>query len=273
MKQRTQPATITEIRDALEPTLRKAGALKAVVFGSYARGDADFESDLDLMVILDTELPFLQRWNIIPGLRSRSPVEQMDLLSYTPDEVRRMMERGSVLLPVVLEEGISIFDGDTEFANWWEQQVALVEKGEDVMKRNPELAARSWLGQARRELGSCTGLLEGGFFEQVCFHAQQAAEKSLKGVAYLRGARRVLGHSCLQLVKQLEEMHPSLAAHRDSACLLDQVYISSRYPVDDMQVAPYELFPRSQAEDLMARAREVVDEAGRIIDAASSPSP
>ena len=269
MTQATRPVTISQIREALEPALKKAGALKAVVFGSYARGDADIQSDLDLMVIVDTDLPLLKRFDIIPGLRSECPVESMDLLAYTPDEVRCMMERGSVLLPVVLEEGVTIYDSDPEFGNWWEQQAALVEKGEDVMKQNPEIAARSWLGQARRELGSSLGLLEGGYFEQVCFHAQQAAEKALKGLAYLGGARQVLGHSCIHLVKQLEEKHPSLAPHRDSACLLDQVYISSRYPIDDMQVAPYELFPRSQAEDLMARAREIVDEAGHIIDRAS----
>ena len=88
----------------------------------------------------------------------------------------------------------------------------------------------------------------------------------MKALVYLQGARRVLGHSCINLIKQLKETHPSLAAFEESACLLDQVYISSRYPIDDMQVAPYELFPRSQAEDLMARAREIVDEAGRIIE-------
>ena len=273
MIQRTKPATIAEIKEALEPALKEAGALKAVVFGSYARGDADIESDLDLMVILNTELPFLERWNVIPGLRGGSPVEGMDLLVYTPQEVRRKMERGSVLLPVVLEEGVTIYEGDPEFGHWWKQQAALVEKGEDVMKQNPEIAARSWLGQARRELGSCSGLLQGGYFEQVCFHAQQAAEKALKALAYLGGARQVMGHSCLHLINQLEENHPPLAALRDSACLLDQVYISSRYPIDDMQVAPYELFPGSQAEDLMARAREIVDAAARIIEQADTPSP
>ena len=266
MMQTTQSITLEQIRDALEPALKKAGAVKAVVFGSYARGDADAESDLDLMVIVDTDLPFLERWDVIPGLRSESPIEAMDVLAYTPEEVRRMMEKGSVLLPVVLEEGVTIYDGDADFGHWWDQQAALVEKGEDPMKGNPDVVAQRWLRLARRDLISCSKLLEEGIFETVCFHAQQAAVKSLKAVAYLGGARRVLGHSCCRLGRQPEVQHPSLAVFKESAGLLDQVYTSSRYPDDELEVAPYELFSRGQAEDLMARAREIVDEAGRIIE-------
>jgi HEPN domain-containing protein/predicted nucleotidyltransferase len=273
MMQKTQTVTIRQIRDALEPALKKAGAAKAVVFGSYARGDADAESDLDLMVILNTDLPFIERWDIIPGLRSRSPVQEMDLLAYTPGEVRRMMEKGSVLLPIVLEEGVTIYDGDPNFGDWWKQQAVLVEKGEDVMKQNPEIVAQRWLRLAKRDLISCSKVLEVGIFETVCFHAQQAAEKSLKAVAYLGGARRVMGHSCCRLVRQLQVQHPSLTVFQESAGLLDQVYTSSRYPDDELEVAPYELFSRGQAEDLMARAREIVDEAGRIIDRSRGPSP
>ena len=265
MMQKTRPVTLEQIRDALEPALKKGGAAKAVVFGSYARGDADVASDLDLMVILDTDVPFLKRWDALPGLRSESPVEDMDLLVYTPAEVRRMMERGSVLLPVVLEEGVTIYDGDPDFEHWWEQQAALVEKGEDVMKQNPAVVAQRWLRLSRRDLISCSKLLEEEIYETVCFLAQQAAEKSLKAVAYLGGARRVLGHSCCRLVQQLEVQHPSLTVFKESAGLLDQVYTSSRYPDDELEVAPYDLFSRSQAEDLMARAGEIVEEAGRII--------
>ena len=266
MMQTTQTITIRQIRDALEPALKKAGAAKAVVFGSYARGDSDAESDLDLMVILNTDLPFIERWDIIPGLRSRSPVQEMDLLAYTPGEVRRMMEKGSVLLPIVLEEGVTIYDGDPNFCHWWEQQATLVEKGEDVMKQNPEIVAQRWLRLARRDLISCSKVLEGGIFETVCFHSQQAAARSLSSLAFLGGGRRVDSPSCIRLIGQLENQHPSLTVFKESAGLLDQVYTSSRYPDDELEVAPYELFSRGQAEDLMARAREIVDEAGRIIE-------
>lgn len=34
-------------------------ASKAVVFGSYARGDADERSDLDMLIVSDTDKRFL----------------------------------------------------------------------------------------------------------------------------------------------------------------------------------------------------------------------
>ena len=38
------------IREAFEPILMKTGAAKAIVFGSYALGQADEYSDLDLII-------------------------------------------------------------------------------------------------------------------------------------------------------------------------------------------------------------------------------
>ena len=44
--------TVTSIRDQVLPILRDRGVLRAGVFGSYARGDEEFGSDLDLLVEL-----------------------------------------------------------------------------------------------------------------------------------------------------------------------------------------------------------------------------
>lgn len=150
---------------------------------------------------------------------------------------------------------------------------ALVEKGEDVMKKTREELALGWLRQGKRHLESCTVMLENAFFEQVCFHSQQAAATSLTSLVFLGGGRRVDSPSCIRLIGQLEVQHPSLAVFKESAGLLDQVYTSSRYPDDELEVAPYELFSRSQAEDLIARAGEIVDEAGRIVDQSRGLSP
>lgn len=46
------PCTLDEIAERIRPALVAAGVLRAVVFGSWARGSADGFSDLDLSVVL-----------------------------------------------------------------------------------------------------------------------------------------------------------------------------------------------------------------------------
>ncbi len=40
-----------QINQAVEILSRESTALKVILFGSYARGDADFDSDIDFLVI------------------------------------------------------------------------------------------------------------------------------------------------------------------------------------------------------------------------------
>ena len=55
------PCAFDDVRRRAVPVLRKAGAKRAVVFGFWARGQADGYSDLDLAVVMDTDLPRPQR--------------------------------------------------------------------------------------------------------------------------------------------------------------------------------------------------------------------
>lgn len=61
--------------------------------------------------------------------------------------------------------------------------------------RRPKAEARRWLAQAENDLAFAELGLREGFFAQTCFICQQAAEKALKALCYLRGDRVVLGDS------------------------------------------------------------------------------
>jgi predicted nucleotidyltransferase len=63
---------------------------KISLFGSYARGRADLFTDLDVLVIVETEKPFIERAGEIHGLLAL-PVD-LDVLCYTPEEFRRMRD-------------------------------------------------------------------------------------------------------------------------------------------------------------------------------------
>ena len=67
---------------------------KVVLFGSYANGTATPESDIDLLVILESDLRRDHRQEVISkALRPRRV--PIDILAYTPAEVQRCMEMPS----------------------------------------------------------------------------------------------------------------------------------------------------------------------------------
>jgi HEPN domain-containing protein len=92
--------------------------------------------------------------------------------------------------------------------------------------------ARRWILQARFDLKAAEWNLEGGFFNTVCFLAQQSAEKALKSALYYSGASRtrLMTHSTVQLLAEAAPMIPNLEGLMDDARELDLHYIPSRYP-------------------------------------------
>jgi len=81
--------------------------VRAIIFGSYARGDADAVSDLDLLLIEPTTLPFLERGR--QHLRLFRMGVALDVLVYTPDEYEGLRQAGHPLIERVEREGITIY--------------------------------------------------------------------------------------------------------------------------------------------------------------------
>ena len=80
------------------------GAQRVVLFGSLTRGEPGLTSDLDLLIVWDTSLSFLERTAEL--YRRLRPRVAADLLVYTPAEmehmaytplVRRALQEGRVL--------------------------------------------------------------------------------------------------------------------------------------------------------------------------------
>jgi uncharacterized protein len=85
--------TLAELKAELE---RIIGRLKAdpsvrkmLLFGPLARGDARDHSDIDLIVVKDTQMRFLDRLDEFYD----DAREAMDILVYTPQEFEEMKER------------------------------------------------------------------------------------------------------------------------------------------------------------------------------------
>ena len=93
------------IRRVVTAACRRTEAERAVLFGSYARGDADAYSDVDLLIVWPTQRRFFERHELFPDVTAAFP--GCDLLVYTPDELAELRERGVVY--EALREGIVLY--------------------------------------------------------------------------------------------------------------------------------------------------------------------
>jgi predicted nucleotidyltransferase len=82
---------------------------KVILFGSLAEGTVGEWSDIDLVVIKDTPLPFLQRLKTV-ALLCRVPVS-VDYLVYTPDEFAQMiMANNPFITKEILQKGKVLYE-------------------------------------------------------------------------------------------------------------------------------------------------------------------
>jgi predicted nucleotidyltransferase len=91
-----------EIVDRLAPL----NAQKISLFGSYARGRADLFTDLDVLVIMDTDRPFIDRTAEIYKLLAL-PVDA-DILCYTPAEYKEMQD--TPFLKSILADEVVLYE-------------------------------------------------------------------------------------------------------------------------------------------------------------------
>ncbi|MGD2148899.1 MAG: nucleotidyltransferase domain-containing protein [Anaerolineae bacterium] len=98
--------------ETIRKGLKQYGAQKAILFGSYARGDYHAGSDVDLIIIKETDLPFLERSaEVWRECRSSLTIEP---LVYTPAEFARMRRENNPFVEQALREGVAIYEQERE---------------------------------------------------------------------------------------------------------------------------------------------------------------
>jgi HEPN domain-containing protein len=127
--------------------------------------------------------------------------------------------------------------------------------------RDPRAEGRRWLEAAREDLAYARHASAGGYHAPACFHAQQAAEKSVTAVHYLRGARAVFGHNVRALIEQLDPAPARLVALLDAARELDLLYVPTRYPNGLDSGTPGRAFSQAQSGRALDLAQGFVEAA------------
>jgi predicted nucleotidyltransferase len=105
----------TNKKNIVETIKKNFNVKNIILFGSYAYGKPNVDSDLDLLVILDKE-GYLESWmdridlkvkmkKALKELTEKTPIE---LLLYTKDEWEKLLSSGSCFYQEIYEKGIKL---------------------------------------------------------------------------------------------------------------------------------------------------------------------
>jgi HEPN domain-containing protein len=97
-------------------------------------------------------------------------------------------------------------------------------------KRYPPTDPREWLNRASSNLALAKTDPEGVFLEDLCFEAQQAAEKAVKAVFVHRGASFPYIHDLDELLTRLERTGVKIPKYVWQADELSPFAVETRYP-------------------------------------------
>ena len=99
---------INQIKKFCRQIGEQFGAERVILFGSYARGKATADSDVDILVIgsfegrnVDKSVEIRMKWR---------PKFPLDILIRTPEKVRQRIKMGDCFMREILEQGKVLYE-------------------------------------------------------------------------------------------------------------------------------------------------------------------
>lgn len=94
-------AVVRQIAERFKPQ-------KIILFGSYARGNQKSDSDVDLLIVMETSLK--ERQQSLQIRRSLGVLFGLDLIVRTPKRLEQRLKMGDSFLQDVLKEGKVLYE-------------------------------------------------------------------------------------------------------------------------------------------------------------------
>ena len=100
--------TLKDIRAIARQIVDRFGPQKVILFGSYARGNPTHDSDVDLLVVMETnELPLHVAARISAAIDHPFP---LDIVVFRPSDLQASLERKGVFATEVVAKGIVLHE-------------------------------------------------------------------------------------------------------------------------------------------------------------------
>ena len=98
------------IREIVQSLVTGYTPEKIILFGSYAYGEPNADSDIDLLIIKETQERFFERLNTVrrvaTGTHRHIPFEPIVL---TPQEVEQRLQAGDQFIDEILQKGAVLY--------------------------------------------------------------------------------------------------------------------------------------------------------------------
>ncbi len=223
---------------------------KIILFGSAATGEMTPDSDLDLLIVEpDTSDQRNEYVRIVKALRGiRYPIDILFISTSWFEQSKDVI--GGIAYPAH-QHGRVIYEAAATSKRMAESIVKPL--GDDPRVK----LARDWGRKADQDLRAAQILIgqEYPLLFPVCFHAQQAAEKYLKGLLTYRQIEFPKTHEIEKLLHLLETNHRELAPKLHDVIVLTAYGVEPRYPGDMPEPLHDEAI---RAVDLACQVRDTV---------------
>ncbi len=226
---------LTSIEQVLQRIVEGYDPDRVILFGSHTRGEALADSDVDLLIVKSTDQRPIDRRIQVERLLADRRLP-LDILVYTPEEVRALYAAGSPFIEEVVETGRVLY-----------------------MRK----ATAAWLAEAQEELEVARILLDHAKHRGACLHSQQCVEKGLKALILERGKRPPRTHDIVELLNQATAEGYVAGLSMEDAVFLGSVY-RGRYPTED-GLLPHGEPTREDAERSVVAADGALQSARRIL--------
>ena len=225
------PPVTEELLAQIVDKIRSVGnPLKIVLFGSRARGDYKPDSDLDIMIIEESEEGLKEQDS--QYLRSVSGMfPEITLLVYSLRHVEQWKFVPSYISTTALRQGKVLFEDDryVRSARSSPDGTQLIAE-EEIEYKTPTDLARDWFRRGNEDIEACRILLgHESQYGLVCFHAEQAIEKYLKGFLGLLSADIKKTHELDDLVGQCISLMPMPELEQFDLEKLSSYAVAPRY--------------------------------------------